>query len=197
MSANQRGRREPPITLPGDHLFLLVGRPAVGKLSVATEIGRRTGAIVVDNHLVNNAVFIPMGLGRGLGVEVGDTDALRSRVHDVVLESTLLAPAGLSHVFTIWLSDSPENKDHVDRLRDLAARRGARFVPVWLTASPEALLARIDSPGRAERSKLTDPAVLRELLELPNLPPPEDAMTIDLSTVGPADAALELLDAVV
>lgn len=195
MSENHR-RHAPQVDLPGDHLFLLVGPPAVGKLSVATEIGRRTGAIVVDNHLVNNAVFVPMGLGRGLGVELADTDALRSRVHDVVLESTLLAPRGLSHVFTIWLPDGPGNGEHVDRLRRLADRRGARFVPVWLTATPEALLQRIDAPGRAERSKLTDPDILRDLLELPTLPPPEDAITLDLSIMGPADAALEVLDAV-
>lgn len=193
MSENQRRLRQPDTSLPGDHLFLLVGPPAVGKLSVATELGQRTGAVVVDNHLVNNAVFVPMGLGRGLGVEMADTDALRGRVHDVVLESTLLAPPGLSHVFTIWLPDGPENEAHVDRLRTLADGRGARFVPVWLTASPEALLARIDAPGRAERSKLTDPDVLRDLLELPVLPPPEDAITLDLSTMGPEDAAARVL----
>lgn len=186
---------EPDVDLPGDHLFLLVGPPAVGKLSVATEIGRRTGAIVVDNHLVNNAVFVPMGLGRGHGVELADTDALRGRVYDVVLESTLLAPPGLSHVFTNWLPDGPENAAHVDRLRRIAERRGARFVPVWLTASPEALLARIGATGRAERSKLTAPEVLRDLLELPVLPPPEDAMTLDLSIMGPEDAAAQILHA--
>ncbi|MGP5006055.1 AAA family ATPase [Brachybacterium tyrofermentans] len=195
MSENQRRRPTPHVDLPGDHLFLLVGLPAVGKLSVATEIGLRTGAIVVDNHLVNNAVFVPMGLGRGLGVELADTDALRGRVYDVVVESTLLAPAGLSHVFTVWLPDGPGNAAHVDRLRTLAGRRGARFVPIWLTASPEALLARIDAPGRAERSKLTDREVLRDLLELPVLSPPEDAITLDLSTMGPEDAAAQVLHA--
>lgn len=31
------------------HLFYLVGPPAVGKLTVARELERRTGAIVVEN----------------------------------------------------------------------------------------------------------------------------------------------------
>ena len=68
-------------------------------------------------------------------------------------------------------------------------------MPIWLTASPEALLARIDAPGRAERSKLTDREVLRDLLELPVLSPPEDAITLDLSTMGPEDAAAQVLHA--
>ncbi|GAA1488569.1 AAA family ATPase [Brachybacterium sacelli] len=175
-------------------VFLLVGPPAVGKLRLARELERRIGAIVVDNHLVNNAVFVPMGLGRG-GVALADTDALRARVLDVVLEATLAAPAPRSHVFTNWLPEDPENAAHVERLRTLARRRGARFVPVWLTATPEALLRRVDAPGRAERSKLTDPAILRELLEVPAMPAPADALGLDLTTLTPDGAVTRILEA--
>lgn len=176
-------------------LFFLVGPPAVGKLSVAREIERASGAIVVDNHLVNNAVFVPLGMGRSDEVTLADTDALRARVLDVVLEATLAAPAELSHVFTVWLPDDPENAEHVERLRRVAQSRGVRFVPVWLSAEPEALLGRVGSPGRAERSKLTDPAILRELLDLPPLPAPADALTLDMTTTDPASAAAHILDA--
>ncbi|MGP9537817.1 AAA family ATPase [Brachybacterium sp. AOP43-C2-M15] len=176
-------------------LYLLQGVPAVGKLTLARELERRTGAIVVDNHLVNNAVFVPMGMDRDVGVTLEQTDALRARVMDVVLEATLAAPAMLSHVFTIWVTDAPENAAHVERLRVLADRRGARFVPVWLSASPQALLARVDAPGRAERSKLVDPAVLRGLLERPELPAPPDALRLDLTETAPAQAVDRILDA--
>lgn len=176
-------------------VVLLVGPPAVGKLSLARELERRMGAIVVDNHLVNNAVFVPMRLDRGAGVALADTDALRARVLDVVLEATLAAPAPLSHVFTIWLTDEPENAAHVERLRELAGRRGARFVPVWLTATPETLERRVDAPGRAERSKLTDPTTLRELLEVPTLPAPRDALALDLTTLTADEAAGRILAA--
>lgn len=176
-------------------LYLLQGVPAVGKLSLAREIERRTGAIVVDNHLVNNAVFVPLGMGRDAEVTLEDTDALRARVLDVVLEATLAASPRLSHVFTIWVPDSPENAAYVRRLRDLAARRGARFVPVWMSASAEALLARVASPGRAERSKLVDPEILRELLTEPAMPAPEDAVLLDLTTTAPPEAAEQLLAA--
>lgn len=158
----------------------------MGKLTLARELERRTGAIVVDNHLANNAVFVPMGMGRAPEVTLEQTDELRRRVVDVVHEATLAAPARLSHVFTYWLPDAPDNDALVSRLRTLAERRGARFVPVWLTASHEALLARIASPGRAERSKLVDPDILRELLETPQIPAPSDAVILDLSETTPA-----------
>lgn len=176
-------------------LYLLQGAPAVGKLSLAREIERRTGAIVVDNHLVNNAVFVPLGMGRDAEVSLEDTDALRERVLDVVLEATLAAAPSLSHVFTNWLPEDAANQAHVDRLRELAARRGVRFVPVWMSASAEALVARVASPGRAERSKLVDPDILRELLTTPEMPAPEDAVLLDLTTTAPPEAAEQLLAA--
>lgn len=184
----------PPETAEA-RLYLLQGAPAVGKLTLAREIARRTGAIVVDNHLVNDAVFVPMGLGRDPAVTLEQTDALRDRVREVVHEAALAAPPALSHVFTFWLPDDPENAAHVERLRTLAARRGARFVPVWLSAPAEVLLARVGAPDRAERSKLMDPEILRELLEVRQLPVPSDAVTLDLGEPTPAQAVEELLAA--
>lgn len=181
--------------LPGAHVVLLVGPPAVGKLSVARELGRRTGALVVDNHLINNPVFVPMGLHSGEGVDITATDALRRRVWEVVLEAATQAPPMLSHVMTNWLSDDPENAAHVERLRDLARTRGARFVPVWLSAQEEALLARVDAPGRAERGKLTDPELLAQILAVPVLPAPADALHLDLTERTPKEAVTELLAA--
>jgi predicted kinase len=175
-------------------LFFLVGPPAVGKLSIAREIARRSDAIVVDNHLVNNAVFVPMGLDRG-GRDLADTDALRARVLDVVLEATRAAPSELSHVFTNWLPEDPDNAAHVQRLRDLAAARGARFVPVWLTASADELAGRVAAPERAERAKLTDPGVLHELLAIPSLPAPSDAIELDTSRMSIEEAAAHILEA--
>lgn len=173
---------------PVPSLYLLVGPPAAGKLTLARELERRTGTIVVDNHLVNNAVFVPIGLNRSPEVRLEGTDALRARVWDVVIEATEAAPAHLSHVFTLWLEDAPGSAAHVERLRSLAGRRGVRFVPVWVRASTETLLGRVDDPGRAERGKLTDPGTLQEILDLPLLPAPQDAIELDTGELSPERA---------
>lgn len=86
-------------------LFYLVGPPAVGKLTVARCLEQRTGAIVVDNHLINDPVFVPMGVHRGEGIEA--TNKLRGRVLDIVHEAIRLAPTRFSYVLTHWLPTSP------------------------------------------------------------------------------------------
>lgn len=181
--------------LASAHVFLLVGPPAVGKLSIARELERRAGVLVVDNHLINNPVFVPMGLNVGEGLDISATDALRRRVWDVVLEAAAAAPPMLSHVMTNWLTDDPENAAHVERLRALARSRDARFVPVWLTASEDALLTRVEAPGRAEHSKLTDPALLEQILAVPTLPAPADALLLDVTERTPPEAVTEILAA--
>src|SRR5919201_1991921 len=42
-------------------IIYLIGIPAVGKYTVAREIGRLTGAKVVDNQLINMPVFSVVG----------------------------------------------------------------------------------------------------------------------------------------
>ena len=42
-------------------VIYLIGIPAVGKYTVAKEIGRMTGAKVVDNQLINTPVFSVVG----------------------------------------------------------------------------------------------------------------------------------------
>jgi hypothetical protein len=114
-------------------------------------------------------------------------------VLDVVHEATELAPASFSHVFTNWLPDEPENERLVQRKRELAQRRRARFVPVWLSADTEALAARIANPQRSARAKLMDPDVLKGLLTIPQLPAPSDAIVLDTTNLQPHEVAEAIL----
>lgn len=172
--------------------FYLVGPPAVGKLTIASELARRADAIVVDNHLISDPVFVPMGVHRGEPIE--QTDQLRARILDVVLEATVAAHPRFSHVFTHWLTDAPDNAALVERLRGVAAQRGAKFVPVWLIADHDELLSRVGNHDRAKRAKLLDPLILRQLLDRPLLPPPDDALQLDVTTLSPQRAVDRILD---
>lgn len=42
-------------------IIYLIGIPAVGKYTVAKEIGRMTGAKVVDNQLINTSIYSVVG----------------------------------------------------------------------------------------------------------------------------------------
>lgn len=165
-------------------LFYLVGPPAVGKLTIARELERRTDAIVVDNHLWSDAAFIPVGTR--FGADWRSVDDLREQIRHLVMVAVERAPRELSHVFTHWLPDDPGNAEIVDGFRALAARRGVAFRPVWLSADPEVLTERVTQPDRSLKAKLTDPAILRELLAEPQLPPPPEALMLDTTHLTPA-----------
>src|ERR1051325_1870702 len=80
----------------------LIGVPAVGKYTVAKEIGRMTGAKVVDNQLINTPVFSVIGYDgtdafpfpRGAWAQI-------EKIHRAVLTAPRpLAPPAASFVFT-------------------------------------------------------------------------------------------------
>lgn len=174
-------------------LYYLVGPPAVGKLTVATLLRERTGAALIDNHLVNDPVFVPLGadgirpLPEGFG-------PLRERVIDVVHEAIALAAADIDHILTNWLDDSPTDAAFLDRIRALAAKRGARLVLVWLSASPDTLLERVTSEDRRRRAKLRDPQLLRHALASGTLPAPPDAIEIDTTDLSPTTTVDRVLE---
>lgn len=190
-TARRAGCLHDAVTDTPASLFYLVGPPAVGKLTIARELERRTGAIVVDNHLWSDAAFVPLGLKFGADWRL--VDDLREEIRERVLLAAERAPRHLSHVFTHWLPDDPENAAILDGFRALAQRRGATFRPVWLTADADVLARRVTEPDRTVKAKLTDPDVLRELLAEPLLPAPPDALVLDTTDLTPAQAVDAIL----
>ncbi|MEF2278884.1 AAA family ATPase [Deinococcus sp. YIM 134068] len=171
-------------------VYYVVGPPGSGKRTIGKHLSRLTGAALLDNHISNDPIFTAFGLDgvRPIPAEVWD---LVGKVRALVREAALAAPPQVSHIFTNWLIADEGEWPSVERLRDLAARRGATFVPVWLTCDTEELARRMTLPERAERLKLRDPEGLRTLLrEMGNLPPPRDAIRIDTTNLASADAAL-------
>lgn len=171
------------------HLYYLVGPPGSGKRTVGKALSEQTGAVLLDNHLTNDPVFLAAGV-------TGDTDipddlwALCFDVRRAVRAAMLHAPPTLAHIVTNYLTAEEREWANVNRLRDLARTRGVPFVPVWLACPLPELERRMLLPERRERLKLRDPAVLRGLMEMAGtLPAPPDALCIDTSQVNPHEAA--------
>ena len=63
MTADEGDSHGPSVARPrlSPAVIYLIGVPAVGKHTIAKEIGRLTGARVVDNQLVNLPVFHVLG----------------------------------------------------------------------------------------------------------------------------------------
>ncbi|WP_188960488.1 AAA family ATPase [Deinococcus aquiradiocola] len=175
-------------------LVYLIGWPAVGKWSVAQELARERGWQVVDNHLVADPIFAVIGAD-GVAPKPPGTGALVQRVRAAVLEAAAtLAPPGVGFVFTNVLFDEPEDRETYSQVRDVAARRGAVFVPVVLQARDEALRERIVSPGRTVRRKPRSGHVLDRYRDRPPFVPTHPhTLVLDTTALSVQDAAGRVL----
>ena len=170
------------------NLFYLIGPPGSGKRTVGLELSRQTGAMLMDNHIINDPVFAAFGADGG--VLPPEIWTFTRRVREVVLAAVVAAPAELSHIFTNYLADLPGEAEAIDRFAALARQRGAGFVPVYLTCPAEELLRRMPLPERRARLKLNDPAALQAVLDKNGvLPVPEGMLSLDTSQLTPEQAA--------
>ena len=171
-------------------LVYLYGPPAVGKLTVATELQGLTGFRLFHNHLTVNAVRSVFDFG---------TAPFREVVHRVRLD--VLETAARNDINVIFTNNSvwavPNGRSlfaaFAQEARDRVEAAGGWVLFVQLTAPPEALEARVGSQSRRDHGKLLELERLREMLALLDSEPlhPDD-LVIDTSTASPEEAAAKI-----
>lgn len=114
-------------------LFYLIGPPGSGKRTIGRELAALAGAVLIDNHLVNDPVFVALGGNSFRQQWPRHFPELVEQIYATVMEAARLAPAGVSHIFTNYLADDPGELRAITRLRDLAGERGVPFVLVNLS----------------------------------------------------------------
>jgi hypothetical protein len=144
-------------------VIVLIGFAGTGKYTIGRELCERTGAQLIDNHLINNPIFTV--------VNVDGVTALPARVWDLVKEirATVyqairdLSPPEMSFVFTMELRQS-NPLDHMAflDLEQLALARQSRFVPIRLICGVEELCRRVSDPARAAMLKEISPELARK-----------------------------------
>ncbi len=140
-------------------LVVLVGPPAVGKMTVGTELARRTGLKLFHNHHTIDLVlnFFPFGSPPFKRL-VGE---FRRRIMEEVAESDL---PGL--IFTyVWAFDLKTERAGVEELATVFTSRGGRVVYAELQATQDERLRRNETEFRlAEKPSKRDVAASRERL---------------------------------
>ena len=177
------------MTEAGDNvIYYLVGHAGVGKYTIAKEIAALTGAIVVDNHYVNNPIFNLIELYRPEPLPQAVWDQVE-RIRAAVLETVAtLSPRDWSFVFTI--ADEPGELAFYDDIVGVARCRDSRFVPVHLCCETEELCRRIVLPGRRERLKDVSAENARRSNRVPAfIPDHANAFTLDVTSLAPGAAA--------
>jgi predicted kinase len=180
-------------------IIYLIGIPAVGKYTVAREIGRMTCARVVDNQLINTPVFSVIGYDgtdafpfpQGAWAQI---EKIQRAVLKVIRD---FCPPDDSFVFTNVLdARAPGDRAWFRRIERLAKQRKAGFFPVWLTCDAEMIRQRKATPERRARLKdidLTTISWWHREFEVLRVPHP-NALTLDTSHCEPGQTAQRILD---
>lgn len=167
----------------GPTLCLVYGPPAVGKLTVATEVAARTGYRLVHNHVSIEPVLSILGWDdEGFFRAVGE-------VRTVLFDAA--AREGVSIVATYAYAAGVDDAS-IALLAGAYADRGGRVRYVRLTAPTEVLLGRVTDAGRREHGKITSVEDLRGFLaeyDFTSPIPDTTGPTIDTSRTEPAEAA--------
>ena len=146
-------------------IIFLIGFAGTGKYTIGRELCQRTGAKLIDNHLINNPVFTVVNadgvtrLPAGVWSRVGE---IRRVVYEAIRE---LSPPEMSFVFTLELRESnPDDHRAFWALEELAAARQSRFVPIRLICGVEELCRRVADPARVAMLKEISPELARKKL---------------------------------
>lgn len=165
-------------------LIFLYGSPAVGKLTVANEIARRTGFKVFHNHLSIECVKPIFDYGTkpfGKLVEI---------IRFEVVEEA--ARAGLSIIYTFCYAKGLDDP-HVAEITRRVEQNGGDVCFVQLLSDQETLKLRAKSESRKKYSKAASEEIMEYFFETYDLfspVPDRETLRID-NTELPADKAAE------
>ncbi|HCM83559.1 MAG TPA: hypothetical protein PKW15_04335 [Alphaproteobacteria bacterium] len=148
--------------------LMLYGFPAAGKYTIAKEIAARTGARLIDNHLINNPIFQVMRTDgkSGFAEEVWDyVGKIRELVFDCIAQ---FANPEDSFIFTNVLVEETKNDGDrilLEKIHQMAITKQVIFIPVRLECKLETAQKRVNSPERKAKIKMTDPDALAEIYQ--------------------------------
>lgn len=186
----------PPPASPS--IVYLLGYPGVGKYTVGQELARLTGAVLIDNQLINHPILALLSWDGMSQLPPGTLDRTAPIRDAVITALEEIAPRSKSYVFTNVLADDPADIAIYDRLRRAAQVRGAVFLPVMLTCAPDVHLRRVASEDRLDRFKIADPEGVQRLMAATVLYVPDDdaLLTLDTTTTAPSQTAALITKAI-
>lgn len=164
-------------------LVFIHGPAACGKLTVARELGARTGFRVFHNHLVVDLVSALF--------EFGSEPFVRLRERLWMESFREAATCGESLIFTFQPEASVE-PGFPERVVELIESLGGKVAFVSLVCDESVVEARVESASRAEFGKLRSLADYRRLRDdgaFDYPPMPSSRVELDTGALPPAEAA--------
>ncbi|KKU05128.1 MAG: hypothetical protein UX07_C0021G0006 [Parcubacteria group bacterium GW2011_GWA2_45_30] len=167
-------------------LIVLYGPPAVGKLTIAKELSRRTGYKIFHNHLTIDLVESIFTWG------TKDFNNLVSKYRLELIEAA--AARNVNLVFTIvyaGISDDQFIKEVVKRVK----KHRGKVCFIRLLCSKKELIKRVKRPSRKNFGKIKNLKKLKGLMQKHNLfstMPYANNITIDNTKLSPKQTARKI-----
>ncbi len=176
-------------------VIYLLGSPGVGKRTIAHALHRRSGAVVLDNQIINFPVMAAFDWDgrRQLPSEIWQYTSMIREAVLATLEQ--LAPLDRSYVLTNSLEQDAKSRALFARVGDIAAARGATFVPVFLTCDRDEQLRRVVAADRVANRKLSGTALATSFIEGTAFLRPEidSLLDVDTTRISPDESADAIL----
>lgn len=180
------------------NLIIIFGPPAVGKMTVGTELQKITGLKLFHNHMTIDLILNFFNWGDPQFKLVSE---FRNRIFEEVASSNL---SGL--IFTyVWAFDQPADKKFIDDCCDVFRAKGAEIAFVELGARLDVRLQRNKSAFRLQEKRSKRDVDSSESLLLKHEKEhrfnsdgqfyyPENYLGIDNTDLGPAEVAVMIAE---
>lgn len=169
-------------------LLIIYGAPAAGKLTIATEVARRTGFKLFHNHVSIDCVKPVFDFGTRPFLRMIET------IRFAMLAEAAREGVDLIHTFVYALD---EDDGHFAKLIASAEDNGGDVHLVLLKCDSYELKARIGNESRVKIGKLSDPDAIDRSLskyDLRSTYPGRDSLVIDTTEITVEDAADRIID---
>jgi len=134
-------------------IVYLIGKPGVGKYTIAKELAK-SGYIICDNQLVNNPVFTLLnydGFSKIPEYAWNVIAKIRTAIFGFIEQET-----NNNYILTNVLNEDDGDRNLYNQVEQMAARRDSLFIPVKFSISKEEHIKRVTTPSRRERWKSID-----------------------------------------
>lgn len=169
-------------------LIIIYGAPAAGKLTIATDLARRTGFKVFHNHLSIDCVKPVFDFG------TPPFGRLIETIRFATIAEAAREKVDLIHTFVYAFG---EDDEHFARLIASAEDNGGEVHLVLLKCEPEELKARIGNESRVKIGKLTSPESVDGSLSRYDLRSPypgRESLVIDTTDTAPEHAVQQIIE---
>jgi len=177
-------------------LVYLFGYPGVGKNTIARELEKQSSLIAIQNHLLSNAFRHVASRQPADSYKKLEPDlrhhTMKAWLNFLDFVGKALPYQGMVFTSVLYQND-PDRVEFFDFIRNWAVEQGREFYPVRLFCDADELARRIQSPGRNSEFKLTDTAVLSDIMSRYHVLEPRNSLTLDVTHLSAAEAAQKIL----